>query len=285
MKRKLLFIMLALSLCAGLAFGQNAEAEFALFRRTISPVMLWGENGILTVAKATTLGRTHFYTAALGQQAGVMEGLQLYNTSLSVMAGTSEDVELGYTRRQLIWQDLYFSDLSMDTFHLKARVLDLADYFLPQVAVGMNAVSLVDNQFTNKDDILFNAYATATSVIPIFTPLMKLSITAQAETIMNEGEIGTLLFSGGADLNLFNFLYGFAEVQGVNFQRANNEVINLGAKLKLGPVSAGIGMFNIARTRDPTGSIIDNIESSSFLFDTAKYVATVAVDIKLGGKR
>lgn len=285
MKRKGIFILLAFILMAGSAFAQNPEAEFALFKRTISPVMKWGDNGILTVPKATTIGKVNFYTSLQGQQAGVLENIQLYNTSLSLMAGSSEDVELGYTRRQLVWEDLYFSDLSMDTFHLKARVFNFGDYFIPQVAVGMNAVSLVDNQFTNKDDILFNAYATATSQIPIFTPQMLLSVTAMAETIMNEGDLGTLLFSGGVDFNFFKFLYAMAEVQGVNFAKANNEVINLGAKVRLGPISAGVGMFNIARTRDPTGTIIQNIESSGFLFETAQYVATLAVEINLGGKK
>lgn len=282
MKRKFLLLAVVLILCIGSAYGQSVEAEFAMFKRIVSPVMKWGVNGILTVPKATTIGKLNFYVAGMGQEAGVLENLKLYNTSLSIMAGSSEDVELGYTRRQLVWEDLMFSDLSMDTFHLKARVLNLGDFYLPQVAVGTNMVSLVDNSFTNKDNILFNVYAAATSTIPIFTPKMTLSITAVAETIMNEGELGVYQFSGGADLNLFNFLFAFAEVQGFNPNKINNEIINVGAKLRIGPLTAGAGLFGISRLADPTGTLLENVESSTFNIENAKLMVTVGVEIDLG---
>ncbi|MHB8089708.1 MAG: hypothetical protein ACYDH2_15815, partial [Anaerolineaceae bacterium] len=149
MKKKFLLLALALLLCIGSAFAQTAETEFALFKRSVSPVMEWGENGILTIPKATTLGKANFFIGAQGQKAGTLENLDLYLTSASLMAGTSEDVELGYTRRQLIWEDFMFSNISMDTFHLKARFLNFGNYLIPQLAIGMNAVSLVDNKFEN----------------------------------------------------------------------------------------------------------------------------------------
>ncbi|MFA6366863.1 MAG: hypothetical protein WCX13_06700, partial [Candidatus Hydrogenedentales bacterium] len=162
MKKRLPLLALALLLCIGSAVAQTENTEFALFKRTIAPVMRWGENGIMTVPKATTLGKGNFFIGAMGQEAGMLEGLKLYLTSASVMAGTSDDVEFGYTRRQLIWEDLYFSNLSMDTFHLKARFLNFADYFIPQASIGVNAVSLVDNQFSDRNDILFNPYLAVT---------------------------------------------------------------------------------------------------------------------------
>jgi len=283
MKKRVLVIA-ALILCAGIAAAQSEDREFALFKRTVAPVMRWGENGIITVPKATTLGKTNFFFGLMGQPAGTLQGLNLYTTSLSLMAGTSDDVEMGYTRRQIIWQDFMLSNLAMDSFHLKARFLNLGDYLLPQAAIGINAVSLVDNKFENRNDILFNPYLSVTSTIPIFTKKMLFSVTAVAETIMNENEMGTYMFSGGADLNLFNFLYGFAELQGFNPKVDSNEVLNLGIKLRFGFVSLGVGMFNISLETADSDNIIDQYASSFLDLANANYLATLAIDIRLGNK-
>jgi len=284
MKKRLLLLAFALLLCIGSAVAQAEDTQFALFKRTIAPVMRWGENGIMTVPKATTLGRANFFVGAMGQKAGTLQGLDLYLTSASLMAGTSDDVEIGYTRRQLIWEDLYFSNLSMDTFHMKARFLNLTDYFIPQAALGINAVSLRDNKFTDRNSILFNPYLAVTSTIPIFTTKMLLSVTAVAETIMNQNALGSYQFSGGADLNLFNFLYGFAEIQGFNPAATNSEVINAGAKLRLGSLSAGVGLFNIKLVKGEGATVVDQYASSFLDLANANYMATVALDIRLGKK-
>jgi hypothetical protein len=285
MKRKLVLLAVAVILCIGSVAAQTGDNEFALFKRTIAPVMRWGENGILTVPKATTLGKGNFFVGAMGQQAGTIEGLDLYLTSVSLMAGTSDDVEFGYTRRQLIWEDLYFSNLSMDTFHLKARFLNFGDYLLPQAAIGVNAVSLVDNKFEDRNDILFNPYLAVTSTIPIFSSKILFSVTAVAETIMNENQLGKYQFSGGADINLFNFLYGFAEVQGFDPNAlVADQVVNAGIKLRLGPLSAGIGMFNMSLNPGEGDNVIDQYASSLLDLANANYMATVAFDIKLGAK-
>lgn len=285
MKRKIVLLAVAVILCIGSVAAQTGDTEFALFKRTIAPVMRWGENGILTVPKATTLGKGNFFVGAMGQQAGTIEGLDLYLTSVSLMAGTSDDVEFGYTRRQLIWEDLYFSNLSMDTFHLKARFLNFGDYLIPQAAIGVNAVSLVDNKFEDRNDILFNPYLAVTSTIPIFTPKILLSVTAVAETIMNENQLGQYQFSGGADINLFNFLYGFAEVQGFDPNAlVANQVVNAGVKLRLGPLSAGIGIFNMSLTPGEGDNLVDQYASSLLDLANANYMATVALDIRLGAK-
>jgi len=284
MKKRFPLIVLALLLCAGTAFAQTAGTEFALFKRTVAPVMRWGENGILTVPKATTLGKANFFIGAMGQQAGTLEGLDLYLTAASLMAGTSDDVEIGYTRRQLIWEDLYFSNLSMDTFHLKTRFINFGDYLIPQAALGVNMVSLVDNKFEDRNDILFAPYLAVTSTIPIFTPKILFSVTAVAETIMNENQLGTYMFSGGADINLFNFLYGFAELQGFDPNAEANEVLNVGLKLRLGFLSAGIGLFNISVETADTEDLLGQYQSSILDLANANYIATVAIDIKLGKK-
>lgn len=292
MNRKLLVCVVLLLLCVSTIYAESGELEFALFKRTVSPVMKWGENGVLTVPKATTVGRTNTYIGLFGQQAGTINDMDLYLTSLTAMAGSSEDVELGYTRRQLIWEDFYFTDMAMDTFHLKARILDFNQDLIPEIAVGMNGVSLVDNSFSNTKDILFNPYLVATSNLKIIPDFFEISVTALAETIMSEGEFGKPQFSIGADVQLMNFLYAFGEMQGLqvdleNFDlsKSSNEMVNIGAKVKLGWVSFGAGMFNIIRvteTDSENSSVSDNISESTFNLDNAKYMASVIVEIPLG---
>ena len=82
MKKRVLAIA-ALVLCAGIAAAQSEDAEFAFFKRTIAPVMRWGENGIITVPKATTLGKANFFLGIMGQPAGTLQGLDLYTTTVS----------------------------------------------------------------------------------------------------------------------------------------------------------------------------------------------------------
>jgi hypothetical protein len=172
----------------------------------------------------------------------------------------------------------------MDTFHLKTRFLNFGDYLLPQAAIGVNAVSLVDNKFEDRNDILFNPYLAVTSTVPIFTKKILFSVTAVAETIMNENQLGEYRFSGGADLSLFNFLYGFAELQGFNPEESSNEVLNVGVKVRLGFISAGLGLFNISVQTSETDNLWDQYASSLLDLQNANYMATIAFDIRLGAQ-
>jgi hypothetical protein len=101
---------------------------------------------------------------------------------------------------------------------------------------------------------------------------------------MNKDQLGKYQFSGGADLNLFNFLYGFAEIQGFDPNSVKSEVLNVGVKLRLGFLSAGLGMFNISLTPGEGSNIIDQYASSLLDLANANYMATVAFDIRLGKK-
>ncbi|MBL7006040.1 MAG: hypothetical protein ISR78_03040 [Spirochaetia bacterium] len=288
MFKKLLIGLILVLLCFSTLFASDEALEFALFKRTVAPVMKWGENGVLTIPKASPIGRLKTYVGIFGQQAGYLNGLNLYLTSATVMVGSSADVELGYTRRQLIWEDFYFTDMAMDTIHLKTRVLDFGKDVMPSVSVGMNGVSLVDNTFTNQNDILFNPYVVATSYIEILPNILELDITVMAETIMSDGKFGIPQFSLGADAHLFNMFYVFGEMQGLQVDLANfditkstNEMVNIGAKVKIGWVSVGLGMFNIVRDTTEGEDIIDNISSSTFNIESAKYMASVVVEVPL----
>ena len=291
MIRRPLFLTILFLLCFSLLFAAEGEQEFALFKRIVSPVMMWGENGVLTISKATTVGQGNLYVGIFGQQAGTLQGTDLYLTSATAMIGTSADVELGYTRRQLIWGDLYLSDMSMDTFHLKARVLDFGKDVMPSVAIGVNGVSISDNSFTQTSDILFNPYIVATSYIEIIPDFFDLSITALGETIMSAGKFGVPQFSIGVDAQLMDMFYVFAEMQGLqvdldefDLSQSMNEIVNLGAKVKYGWVSLGVGMFNIIRNTEEGeegDDLADNIFASTFDLGSASYMATVVIEIPL----
>ena len=291
MIRRPLFLTILFLLCFSLLFAAEGEQEFALFKRIVSPVMMWGENGVLTVPKATTVGQGNVYVGIFGQQAGMLNGIDLYLTSATAMIGTSADVELGYTRRQLIWADLYLTDMAMDTFHLKARVLDFGKDVMPSVAVGVNGVSISDNSFTQTSDILFNPYIVATSYIEIIPDFFDLSITALGETIMSAGKFGVPQFSIGVDAQLMDMFYVFAEMQGLqvdldefDLSQSMNEIVNLGAKVKYGWVSLGVGMFNIIRNTEEGeegDDLADNIFASTFDLGSASYMATVVIEIPL----
>jgi hypothetical protein len=252
----------------------SKQSEFALFKRSINPDYNWGENGVITVPKAMPAGKWNIYVAGSAQDAGTIEGDRLFLTSATVMAGTSDDVEFGYTRRQFIWDNLDKTDLSMDTYSFKARIFHMTDNLIPQVALGMNAVSLDNNEFDNQEDILFNPYLAATIRIPLFTEKAVLSATAVAESIYNEGETSDLYFSLGADLKLFDMLYLMAEVQGMG-KEDDDKVVNVGAKLKVGWVSVGVAVYNCVEEDVSTGD-------PQFTNDSSDVRAYALVEVPLG---
>jgi hypothetical protein len=252
----------------------SKQAEFALFKRNINPDYNWGENGVITIPKAVTIGKGNFYLGGSAQDAGKISGDRLYMTSATFMAGTSDDVEFGYTRRQLIWDNFDRTDLAMDTLSFKARIFHMTDSIIPQVALGMNAVSLKNNDFDNQKDILFNPYLAATIRVPLFTEKAVLSATATAESIYNEGESSDLYFSAGADLALFDMVYLMAEVQGINKEHEDS-VTNIGAKFKYGWVSVGVAAYNVIKKDVSTGE-------KEFTDDSTDIRAFALVEIPLG---
>lgn len=276
MKRTWWVVCLLASMILGGATGAWAgsrEASFALFKRSISPVYNWGENGLLTVPKAVTLGKGNFYLAGSAQDAGRIEGDDLYLTALTLMAGTSDDVELGYTRRQFVWDNLDKTDLEMDTFHFKARIFHMTDYFVPQLALGIHAVSLEDNEFSSHKEILFNPYLSATIQIPLGTEKALFSVTGVAEVLYNEGESGEVFYSAGADLGLWETLYLIAEVQGIN-RKDEDHIVNFGAKLKSGWFSLGLGLVNALEEK--AAEVKEDKE------DDLYWIGYAAIEIPLG---
>jgi len=258
----------------GSAFAETRDSEFALFKRSISPVYNWGENGLITVPKATPLGTGNIHFGASVQDSGKIEGDNLYLTAASIMIGTSSDVEFGYTKRQFIWDDGDKTDLDMDTYHFKARIFHIADSFIPQVALGINAVSLNDNEFTKEDDILFNPYLCATVNIPLIPEKFVLSATGVVENLYNEGKSSNAFFSAGADLAIFNTVYLLAEVQGLNKDK-EDPIYNFGVKLKSGWFSFGVTMFNAIQNEVTADDDLDN-EDSTY------YMGYASIEIPLG---
>ena len=246
MKKFLSISLLAACLTTSLFAADTTSSEWELFKSNISPSMMWGEDSIMLVPKANTLGRGNLYLSTMALDVGKIQNDRLFLTTNTVMLSTSDDVELGYSRRVFVWDNFDYTNIKMDTFHLKARVFHLTDNYIPQLAVGVNLVSIAANKFNKEKDYLYNPYATLTIRAPLGTEKAVLSLTAMAEKVMNEGENSEPKFGGGVDLRLFNHLYFLGEIVGID-KDGKNGVINAGAKLRLGWFSFGAGIFNIGR--------------------------------------
>lgn len=240
-------MFIAIFLSVG-AYAQTSSSVYSLFKRSISPSMSWGENGVMTVPKATTIGRGNVNLGLVTVDSGQIDSQKLYLTSATLMVGTSRDVELGYTKKAFIWEDGKRSNISMDTLHLKIRLLDLADYYIPQVAIGVNGASLSTNQFDTTEDFLFNPYLAVTLPMRVFTDNFIINVTGVAENVVSEGENTETFFSAGVDMQLFKHLSLMAETQGLGNSKAD-PIVNLGAKATLGWFSLGAGLFNISQAK------------------------------------
>ncbi|MGM5484191.1 MAG: hypothetical protein ACQER9_04735 [Nanobdellota archaeon] len=276
MKNRVILVLTLVFLVVSASFvsAETRQSEFAMFKRSVSPVYSWGKNGIITVPKATTIGKWNVFLGGSVQEAGKIEGDSLYLSSGSLMVGTSSDVELGYTKRQFIWDDFDKTDIEMDSYHFKARVFKMADYFIPQAAVGINAVSLNGSDFSSKDEILFNPYLSVTVQIPVYKDKVVFSATGVVETLYNEGETSSDFFSGGADIGIYDTFYLVAEAQGLN-KDDEDPLINLGAKVKHGWFSFGIAMYNAFQDNISEDHTKNNEDSSYFK-------ANAAIEIPFG---
>jgi hypothetical protein len=216
--------------------------------------MNWGENGLMLVPKAQPIGKGNINLGITSLDSGKIQGEKLYLTTGTIMIGTSEDVEIGLSKRTFIWENGDRSDVQMDSFHLKARVLNLTDYYTPQISVGVNGVSVSANSFDKQENILYNPYVAITIPIRMFTDNFIISITGVAEKLYSDGEGGEPIYSAGADMILYDTLYLMAEAQGVG-QDNEDPVINIGGKVKYGWFSLGAGIFNIQQDKIKDGNI------------------------------
>jgi len=253
MKRFLKIVPITMLLCSHL-LAETRASEFSLFKRIIGPSMNWGENGLMLVPKATPIGKGNLDFGITSVDSGKIQGEKLYLTTATVMIGTSDDVEVGLSKRTFIWENGDRSDINMDSFHLKARVLNLTDYYTPKVAVGVNGVSIKNNKFDDNSNILYNPYLAITLPIRVFTDNFIISATAVAEKVYVNGESSKTFYSAGADMVFFKTLYLIAEAQGLN-KKDEDPVINVGAKLKYGWFSIGAGLFNIQKDKVKSGEV------------------------------
>ena len=273
MKKILYTSLLAVSLSGSLFAADTTSSEWELFKSNISPSMMWGEDSIMLVPKANTMGRGNVYLSTMALDAGKIQNDRLFLTTNTIMISTSDDVELGYSRRVFVWDNFDYTNIKMDTFHLKARIFHLTDNYIPQLAVGVNLVSIAANKFNKEKDYLYNPYATLTIRAPLGTEKAVLTLSAMAEKVMNEGESSEPKFGGGVDLRLFNHLYLLGEIVGVD-KDGKNGVINAGAKLKVGWFSIGGGVFNIGRD-----TIIKDNQSTENTKNKRYWMANISIDI------
>ncbi len=264
-------IVMLISILFSLVYAETKDEEYALFKRTISASMMWGEDALILVPKANTMGKGHIYISSNTIDAGKIQGDKLYLTAGSIMVSTSDDVELGYTKRVFIWNNFDYTNIKMDTWHLKARIFHLTNNYIPQIAVGVNLVSIAANDFSNEKDILYNPYITTTINAPLFTENAVLSLNLCAEKVYNENESTDVVFSAGTDLKLFKHFWIIGEIQGID-KNGKNGIVNIGGKLKFWWISIGGGVFNIAR---------ESLEHKGATNNNSYWMANLAIDVPL----
>jgi hypothetical protein len=223
-------------------------------------VYKWGENGVLTVPKPDPIGRYNAYVGGNFQSAGSIEGAQLVHATGTFMIGLADNVDFGVTHRALVWDDLARTDLRMNTFHFKARILHLADWIFPQVGVGINATSLSENRFDDRGRVLFNPYVTATSTIPLDGDHRYwIALTAMMESAYVEGASARPFFNFGADIAAIpETLHLVTELQGFT-KTEDRAVLNAGARLRYRWGAIGLGAFNLI----PSAERVDNVAFDS----------------------
>ncbi len=273
MKKTTLCLLAIIFFVSGSASAGSKEEKFSLFKRTISPIYDMGGNGLISVPKATPLDGGTLFAGVNVKEAGKVNNEDIYLVSGSLMVGLFNFLEVGYTNRHFIWDDSY-SDISMDTLSAKARVFNSNATILPDVAVGVNAVSLNGNEFEEEEDVLFNPYVAATFEFPVIENVLDISTTATAETVYNDGDSGDLFFSAGTDIKLFNFLYLLTEFQGIN-KEDEDCVVNLGAKAEFGWLSVGATIYNAIEGEIGSGD-------EAITEDSSHYSAYANVKIPFG---
>ena len=122
----------------------------------------------------------------------------------------------------------------------------MTDAYIPQIAIGLNAVSLSENEFSEEEDILFNPFLTTTIQAPFLDDKVVVSATGVIEAIHNEGKSSELFFSAAADVKLFDMLCLVTEVHGLN-KEEEDYVVNIGARATYGWFSIGVASYNVVQ--------------------------------------
>ncbi len=248
MKRLALFLFCCTALILPTVVGAETRGiEFALFKKMITPVYKFGENGIITVPKAVPAGKGNVYYAANGQEAGKIQNEQLYMVTESLIIGSSNDVELGVTKREFVWDTGEKSNIDMDSYHFKARALHIDDDWWPQVAVGLNAVSLSESSPEGEDETLLNPFLAITMNIS-FADEYGMSLTGVVEHVEVNGQKTQNFYSGGIDLMLADMFFFMLEAHGLN-KEDEDPMINVGMKFKYGWFHLGVVGFNVIARR------------------------------------
>lgn len=241
---------IAISLGVGNA---NASADhFSRFKQTITPSYLLGVNGLVTIPTADTVGRHNAFVGATVVDAGEVAGESLYNVRASAVFGSSDDVELGYTRNTLIWDNGDRTEMDADVFHFKVRLLNLANSFIPKVAFGTLAMSVRENEFDQGSDVLFAPFVVATSRFPLADG-HELTVTADMEWLHHGGQDSEQFFNAGIAGSFWHEkLTVVLEKQGIGRDGDDAEAVtNVAVQAKLYDMfTLGLGVYDLDRYSD-----------------------------------
>ena len=170
MKYAVLCLMLITIFLTSAAFASPTTSglDWAFFKNYMSPAWVWGENGLITIPIADTLGQGHVALSMTGIDAGKLQGEPMAFSTVSLQVGTSTDVELGYTKKFLLYKWLR-TDIEGETFHMKVKLLDLSELnaFTPKLSLGTIAFALTNKDNYSTKDMFFNIFAVASQNIAV----------------------------------------------------------------------------------------------------------------------
>jgi hypothetical protein len=158
MKFKLLGLALLILLgTVATASAATTGLDWAFFKNYMAPAWVWGQNGLITIPIAETLGKGHVALSFNGIDSGKLQDKQLVYTTASLQIGTSSDVELGYTKKFLVWNWMR-TDIEGETLHLKVKVFDVSES-APKISLGTIAFALTNKDNYSAKDMFFDVFA------------------------------------------------------------------------------------------------------------------------------
>ncbi|MFH1429476.1 MAG: hypothetical protein ABIH39_07005 [Candidatus Margulisiibacteriota bacterium] len=225
-----LLIITSTVMAASGSYSATSGLDFAMFKRYASPAYILNENGLLTIPIADTIGKGKIAVAASGINAGEIDGTGVYYSTGTIVFGTSDDVEIGISKKALVYTDDFSrTDIGGVTFHLKLRLVNLGD-FIPKVSIGMVATSLTDENEITKFNTFIDAFAVASSEVTFWGTTF--AIHGGAESGFIGDTRSELFFFAGSSISIIDFINVAGEYVGAK-ETGEEGIINVTAAIRV----------------------------------------------------
>ncbi|HAR63656.1 MAG: hypothetical protein DKM50_00105 [Candidatus Margulisiibacteriota bacterium] len=232
----ILLVLILISTWISISFAENggysttSSLDWNLFKKYNSMIFIPNQNGLLTVPIATTIGKGKIAAGLSSLEAGKISDTKVYYTNAGILLGTSDDVEIGYSKKALVFSDDYSrTDIEGANLYLKIKLLDWGDV-VPRIAVGLTATSLTNESDLDKYNTFMNAFAVTSIMFDLFAA--RIGLHAGLENGFMGDNQGDPFFFGGATITLFDFINLCGEYVGAN-QEGEDGMVNASAGVKL----------------------------------------------------